>query len=73
MTGMATVKRKKESATPTSIRGKSATDKLLDTMRSVIEDGAREMTPRELEESEKKFNAVLDRAVAARKQQRETA
>jgi hypothetical protein len=73
MAEMATAKRKKESATPTSIRGKSATDKLLDTMRDIVEDGAREMTPRELEESEKKFNAALDRAVASRKRQRETA
>jgi hypothetical protein len=70
---MATAKRKKVSALPTSIRGKSATDKLLDTMRGIIDDGARGMTPRELEESEKKFNAALDRAVASRKRRRETA
>lgn len=52
---------------------KSATDTLLDTMRDVIEDGARGMTPKERKESEKKFNAALDRAVAARKRRRETA
>jgi hypothetical protein len=73
MTAMATAKRKKEAALPTSIRGKSATDRLLDTMRNVIEEGAREMTPKELEESERKFNAALDRAVASRKRRRETA
>jgi hypothetical protein len=52
---------------------KSATDTLLDTMRGIIEDGARGMTPKERKESEKKFNAALDRAVAARKRRRETA
>ena len=51
----------------TPIKRKSAMDTLLDTMRNVIEDGAREMTPKERQESEKKFNAALDRAVAARK------
>jgi hypothetical protein len=48
------------------IRSKFATDTLLDTMRDVIEDGARGMTPKERQESEKKFNAALDRSVAAR-------
>ena len=72
MTVMATAKRKKVSAAPTSIRGKSAMDQLLDTMRNVIDEGARGMTPKELEESERKFNAALDRAVASRKR-RETA
>jgi len=52
---------------------KSAMDELLDTMKGVIEDGARGMTPKERKESEKKFNAALDRAVAARKRRRETA
>ena len=73
MTGMATAKRKRESASPTSIRHKSATDKLLDTMRDMIEEGARGMTPKELEDSERKFNLALGRAVAARKRRRETA
>ena len=73
MTRMATAKRKKESAAPTSIRHKSATDKLLDTMRGIIGEGAREMTPTELEDSERKFNNALDRAVASRKRRRETA
>jgi hypothetical protein len=39
-------------------------DALMDTMRDVIEDGACGVTPKERKESEKKFNAVLDRAVA---------
>ena len=41
-------------------------DKLLGTMRDIIEDGASGMTPTELQESEKKFNAALDRAVTSR-------
>ena len=57
----------------TSVKRKSAMDTLLDIMRDVIEDGARGMTPKERKESEKKFNAALDRAVAARKRRRETA
>lgn len=73
MTLMPTAKRKKESALPTSIRGKSAMDKLLDTMGDIIEEGARGMTPKELEESETKFNAALDRPVAFRKRRRENA
>jgi hypothetical protein len=73
MISMATAKRKKVSAPPTSIRGKSATNRLLDTMRGVIDEGARGMTPKDLEESERKFNAALDRAVASRKRRRETA
>ena len=73
MTAMATAKRKKEPALTTSIAGESATNRLLDTMRDIIEEGARGMTPKELEESERKFNAALDRAVASRKRRRETA
>ena len=73
MAVMATAKRKKESAPPTSISHKSATDKLLDTMRDMIEEGARGMTPKELEDSERKFNLALDRAVASQKRRRETA
>jgi hypothetical protein len=70
---MATANRKKALAAPTSIKRRSATDTLLDTMRDIIEDGARGMTPKERLESEKKFNAALDRAVASRKRRRETA
>ena len=56
----------------TPVKHKSAMD-TLDTLRNVIDEGARGMTPKELAESEKKFNAALDRAVAARKRRRETA
>jgi hypothetical protein len=75
-------KRKKAPQMATSVKAcperksngrKSAMDTLLDTMKNVIEDGARGMTPKEREESEKKFNAALDRAVASRKRRRETA
>jgi hypothetical protein len=54
------------------MKRKSAMDTLLDTMRGIIEDGARGMTPKERQESEEKFNAALDRAVASRKRQRES-
>jgi hypothetical protein len=65
--------RKKGPGMATSTKHKSAMDTLLDTMRDIIDDGARGMTPKERVESEKKFNAALDRAVAARKRRRETA
>jgi hypothetical protein len=65
--------RKTVSKTATSVKRKSGIDTLLDTMRDVIEDGGRGMTPKQCKESEKKFNAALDRAVAARKRGRETA
>jgi hypothetical protein len=51
----------------------SALDKLLDTLEEVIEDGAKGMNPKERRDSEEKFNAALDRAVAARTRRRETA
>lgn len=70
---MPNVNRKKGPRVATSTKRKSAMDNLLDTVRGVIEDGARGMTPKERKESEKKFNAALDRAVAARKRRRETA
>ena len=70
---MPNVTRKKGSGMATSVKRKSAMDTLMDTMRDVIEDGARGMTPKKRAESEKKFNAALDRAAAARKRRRETA
>jgi len=57
----------------TSTNHKSAMHTLLDTMKDVIDEGARGMTPKEREESENKFNAALDRPVGARKRRRETA
>jgi hypothetical protein len=56
-----------------SAKPKSTVDALLNTMRDAIEDGVRGMTPKERKQSEKKFNAALDRAVAAGKRRRETA
>jgi hypothetical protein len=54
-------------------RKKSALDKLLDNFSAKLEKASKGMTLRELREREKKFNATLDRAVAARKSRRETA
>lgn len=48
-------------------------DELLDSFGDVIDAGAEKMSPRQLRESEKKFNEIADRAVAARKRRRETA
>lgn len=48
-------------------------DELLDSFTEIIDSGAEKMSPRELRESEKRFNEILDRAIAARKQRRETA
>lgn len=48
-------------------------DELLDSFGEVIDSGAEKMSPRELRESEKGFNKIVDRAVAARKRRRETA
>jgi hypothetical protein len=45
---------------------------LLETFGEVIDAGAKDMNQAELRESEKKFNAAVDRAVAARKPPRET-
>lgn len=49
-----------------SAKQKSAMNRLLDSFARVIDSGAQKMSPRELRESEKKFNAALDRAVASR-------
>lgn len=50
-----------------------ATEALLETVGEHIDEGAKKMNRKELRESEKRFNDVLDRAVAARKSRRETA
>jgi hypothetical protein len=70
---MATAKLKKGSTLPASIKGKSAMDNLLAAMGKIIDEGAHGMTPKELRESERKFHAAVDRAVAPRKRRRETA
>ena len=56
-----------------TVKQKSAMDELLDSFGEVIDSGAEKMSPRELRESEKGFNKIVDRAVAARKRRRETA
>ncbi len=56
-----------------TIKKKSPLDKLLANFSAQLEEASKGMTLRELRESEKKFNATLDRAVAARKSRRETA
>jgi len=66
--GMATSSVKQKAATQ-----RSAMDKLLDSFAEVIDSGAEKMSPRELRESEKKFNKIVDRAVASRKRRCETA
>ena len=48
-------------------------NELLDSFAEVIDSGAEKMSPRELRESEKKFNEIVDHAVASRKRRRETA
>jgi hypothetical protein len=55
------------------VKHKSAVDALLDSVSEIIEDGAKGMNQKELCESEKKFNEALDRGVASRRRQRETA
>ena len=65
--------RKKGPGVASPTKHTPAMDTLLDTMRGVIEDGARGMTPKERKESEKKFNAALDRVAASSKRPRETA
>jgi hypothetical protein len=52
---------------------KSAEDAFLETMGKIIDQGAAKMNREQLCESEKKFNAVIDRAAPARKRRRETA
>jgi hypothetical protein len=51
---------------------KSAMGSLLETLGEVIDSGSEKMSEAELRESEKKFNAAVDRAVASRKQPSET-
>jgi hypothetical protein len=53
------------------IKQKTAMDKLLGSFGEIIESGAEKMNSKQLTDSEKKFNAAIDRAVA-RKRRRET-
>jgi hypothetical protein len=51
----------------------SAEEAFLQTFGDIIDKGAAKMNSEQLSESEKKFNAVIDRAAPARKRRRETA
>jgi L-lactate utilization protein LutC len=53
-------------------RKKNAVDALLDRFSEIIETGAQKMNAEQLQESERKFNDAIDRAVA-NKQRRGTA
>jgi hypothetical protein len=70
---MSNTNRKKGPAMATSsLKQKSAMNELLDSFAEVIDSGAEKMSSRELRESEKKFNKIVDHAVASRKRRRET-
>jgi len=68
-----TAQRKPRVASSSATKQKSAMDTLLETFGEIIDSGAEKMSPAELRESEKRFNEIIDRAVAARKRRRETA
>jgi hypothetical protein len=55
------------------VEKKSATDSLLEGIDELIDSAAETMTVRQFKKAEKDFNAVVDRAVAARSRKRETA
>lgn len=52
---------------------KSAMDALIESFGEVIDSGAKEMSPAQLRDSEKRFNEIADRVAASRKRRRETA
>ena len=52
---------------------KTATDSLLEGMDELVDSAAEKMTDRQFQKAEKKFNDVVDRAVATRSRKRETA
>jgi hypothetical protein len=65
--------RKKRSTMATSpLKPKNPMDALLEKFGEIIDEGAKTMDSKELRESEKKFVAAIDHAVA-KKQRRETA
>jgi len=63
--------KKRSGMATSSVKQKSAMDELLDSFADVIDSGAEKMTSRELRDFEKKFNEIVDRAVAFRKRSRE--
>ncbi len=54
------------------LKQKNPMEALLERFGKIIDDGAKTMDAKQLRESEKKFNEVIDRAVA-KKRRRETA
>ncbi len=72
-TVMPNTKHKKKSTMATARpKSKTAMESLLDSFGEIIETGAKKMDVKQLEESEEKFNAAINRAVS-HKQRRETA
>lgn len=72
-TVMPNTKHKQKSTMATSgPKSKTALESLVDSFSKIIETGAKKMDVKQLEESEKKFDAAIDRAVS-HKQRRETA
>jgi hypothetical protein len=72
-TVMPNTKHKKKSTMASSRpKSKTAMQSLLDSFGEIIETGAKKMDAKQLQESEEKFNAAIDRAVS-HKQRRETA
>ncbi|MFZ0481218.1 MAG: hypothetical protein WAL71_18915 [Terriglobales bacterium] len=65
---------KKGSAMASScVDRKSATDSLLEGMEELVDTASKSMTDRQFKKAEKKFNDAVDRAVASRSRNRETA
>jgi len=65
---------KKGSAMATKpVRHESAEEAFLEGIDDLIDSAANEMTDRQFAKAEKQFNAVVDRAVASRSRNRETA
>jgi len=70
---MPNTKHKRKSTMATSRpKSKTAMESLLDSFGEIIETGAKKMDVKQLEASEEKFDAAIDRAVS-HKQRRETA
>jgi hypothetical protein len=55
------------------VERKSATDSLMETIDEAVESAANKLSRRQFDKVEKKFNDLVDRAVASRSRRRETA
>ena len=67
-----TKQKKKSTMATTRPKSKTAMESLLDSFGEIIESGAKKMDAKELEASEEKFDAAIDRS-ASHKPRRETA